>query len=171
MYDAAAARPWHPAAIRRVAPADVTALKALIDATGLFPPDMLDDMLAPAFGLEPDDRQVWLTDAGGALVSVAHYAPERMTDGTWNLYLIAVHPDHQGQGRGSALLRHVEAALASQGQRVLLVETSGLPEFERTRAFYRGNGFDEEARVRDFYQAGEDKIIFRKALRPVSPAC
>ncbi|MCW6511298.1 GNAT family N-acetyltransferase [Lichenifustis flavocetrariae] len=80
-------------------------------------------------------------------------------------HLIAVHPDRQGQGRGTALLRHVERVLAARGQRVLLVETSALPAFERTRAFYRQSGYGEEARIRDFYQAGEDKIVFRKALR------
>lgn len=26
------------------------------------------------------------------------------------------------------------------------------------------NGYDEEARIRDFYGAGDDKIIFRKSL-------
>ncbi len=88
----------------------------------------------------------------------------RMTDGTWNLYLIAVRPDRQGQGRGGALLRHVEQALAVRGARILLVETSGLPALERTRAFYRKCGYDQEARIRDFYKAGDDKIVFRKAL-------
>ncbi len=73
-------------------------------------------------------------------------------------------------GRGTALLRHVEQVLAERGERVLLVETSGLPAFERTSAFYRRCGYDVEARIRDFYQTGEDKIIFLKALAPASPA-
>lgn len=51
-----------------------------------------------------------------------------MTEGTWNLYLLAVHPDHQGRGRGSALVHHVEQDLRSAGTRVLLIETSGVPE-------------------------------------------
>lgn len=50
--------------------------------------------------------------------------------------------------------------------RVLLVETSELPEFERTRAFYRTNGYAEETRIREFYAAGEDKVVFWKALMP-----
>ena len=62
------------------------------------------------------------------------------------------------------MLKYVERALMSRGQRVLLVETSGLPSFERTREFYRKNGYDQEARIREFYNAGEDKIVFRKAL-------
>jgi ribosomal protein S18 acetylase RimI-like enzyme len=78
--------------------------------------------------------------------------------------MIAVRPDRQRQGRGAALLRHVEQALAARDGRLLLVETSGLASFERTRAFYRKCGYDEEARIRDFYKAGEDKVVFRKAL-------
>jgi ribosomal protein S18 acetylase RimI-like enzyme len=150
--------------IRPAATEDLTALKAVIDATGLFPSAMLDDMAAGYLGGDAGD-EFWLTvDDGDGPVAVAYCAPERMTQGTWNLLLIAVHPDRQGRGRGAALLRHVERALAARGERLLLVETSGLPSFERTRAFYRRRGYDEEARVRDFYRAGEDKVVLRKAL-------
>lgn len=139
------------------------ALKAVIDANDLFPSHLLDDMMAGYFNGDAGD-DFWLTDDDDRPVAVAYYAPERMTEGTWNLYLIAVHPNYQGQGRGAALLRHVEQTLAARGERLLLVETSGSASFERTRSFYRTCGYDEEARIRDFYQAGEDKIIFRKAL-------
>lgn len=149
--------------IRPTRPADTTALKAVIKANDLFPAGMLDDMMAGFFGgTAPDD--FWLTVEDGEPVGLAYYAPERMTHGTWNLYLIAVRPDLQSRGLGAALLRHVEQALASRGQRVLLVETSGLPAFARTRAFYLRSGYEQEARIRDFYRAGEDKIVFRKAL-------
>jgi ribosomal protein S18 acetylase RimI-like enzyme len=78
--------------------------------------------------------------------------------------MIAVHPDLQGQGRGKVLLRYVETALRASGQRLLLIETSGLPRYDRTRAFYAKCGFEEEARIRDFWAAGDDKVVFRKAL-------
>ena len=70
----------------------------------------------------------------------------------------------QSRGVGATLVRHIESVLAARGERVLLVETSGLPEFERTRAFYLANGYDEEARIREFYAAGEDKVVFAKVL-------
>lgn len=150
--------------IRPVTPDDMPALKAVVDAIGLFPSDMLDEMMAGYFSGNAD-KGFWLTDDGtGGPMAVAYYAPERMTEGTWNLYLIGVHPDCQGKGHGAALLRHVEQILANRGERVLLAETSGLPAFERTRAFYGKCGYEQEARIRDFYQAGEDKIVFRKAL-------
>lgn len=108
---------------------------------------------------------LWLTYDDGTPMAVAYCAPERMTLGTWNLLLIAVHPDTQGKGYGAAIIRYIERTLAANGQRVLLVETSGLPSFEGTRLFYKKLGFDLEAVIREFYQAGEDKIVFRKALR------
>jgi GNAT superfamily N-acetyltransferase len=150
--------------VRSFAPADMPAVAALIDATGLFPSSLLPAMVAPFFaGKAPDEHWVVLDHSGP--VAVAYWSPERMTQGTWNLLLIAVHPQHQRQGLGASLLAHVEQHLASSAQRLLLVETSGLPEFEATRAFYRACCYDEEARIRDYYAAGEDKVVFRKALR------
>jgi hypothetical protein len=46
----------------------------------------------------------------------------------------------------------------------LLVETSGSEDFAGTRAFYNSIGYTQEARIRDFYQGGDDKIVFRKDL-------
>ncbi|MEO1019796.1 MAG: GNAT family N-acetyltransferase [Pseudomonadota bacterium] len=149
--------------IRSVTSRDMGALKAVIDANGLFPSDMVDEMISGYFNNE-EGCGFWLTYDDGGPIAVAYCAPEQMTEGTWNLYLIAVHPDRQGEGCGASMLRHIEHMLAVRGERVLLVETSGLASFARTRAFYRKNGYQEEARIREFYQAGEDKIIFRKAL-------
>lgn len=160
------------ATIRPATRADVPALKSILDAVGLFPSDLLEDMMADYFNNQPGSEHYWLTDDHDGPVGVAYYAPERLTEGTWNLYLIAIHSDRQGQGRGAALLRYVEEDLRARGERLLLVETSGLPSFEYQRAFYRKCDYDEEARIRDFYQAGEDKVVFRKALiaSTLSPA-
>lgn len=153
--------------IRPITPEDTTALIALADATGLFPPsglELLHQMLTNSLGEDSDTAPFWITDDDRGPVGVAYCEPERMTDRTWNLQLIAIHPDHQGQGRGAKLLRYVEQALMVRGGRMLLVETSGLPDFERTRGFYLKCGYKEEARIRDFYAAGDDKVVFRKVL-------
>lgn len=149
--------------IRPVTPNDLPALKTVIDANDLFPSDMLDEMIASYFHKE-DINEFWFTYEYEKPVAIAYCAPEKMTEGTWNLYLIAVHPDYQGEGVGTAMMNYIEEVLAKQGERVLLVETSGLDSFEDTRKFYRKCGYKEEARIREFYQAGEDKIIFRKSL-------
>ncbi|MEH2109131.1 GNAT family N-acetyltransferase [Nostoc sp.] len=161
--------------IRPTIPDDTTALIALADTSGLFQPNQLEElgeMLSDYFGDSSDSdslpdgkaERFWITDDDNGAVGVAYCEMERMTDQTWNLQLIAIRPDRQGQGRGATLLRYVEQTLMTHGGRVLLVETSGTPDFERTRAFYRKCGYEEEARIRDFYQAGADKIVYRKAL-------
>jgi ribosomal protein S18 acetylase RimI-like enzyme len=150
--------------VRAIASADLAAMKAVIASNELFPPELLDDMVASFLGPdETEDR--WLTLDDGEPAAVAYYAPERLTSGTWNLYLIAVRADRQGRGYGAFLLDHIEHELAARGGRVLIVETSGLPAFERTRAFYERCGYEREACIRDFYQAGEDKVVFRKSLQ------
>lgn len=153
--------------IRLIAPDDRSALIALVEALGLFAPheiEVINQMLSDYFGSAAESLDFWLTDDDDGLVGVAYVAPERMTEGTWNLYLIAVHPNYQRQGRGAALLAQVEQILTKRGERLLLVETSGTEDFEYVRSFYRQSGYDEEARIRDFYTAGADKIVFRKAL-------
>ncbi len=157
--------------IRPVTSADTDALMALAASIELFSSEELEElhrMLTNALSQNGEIQPFWIADDEDGLVGLAYCEPERMTSGTWNLQLIAVHPTHQRQGRGASLLGFVEQTLADRGARVLLVETMGTPDFEYVRAFYRKNGYDEEARIREFYAEGADKIIFRKALAPVS---
>jgi len=151
---------------RAIVAADLPALKAIIAANALFPPEMLDDMLAGFLACTAEEH--WFTLDENGPVALAYFAPERMTSGTWTLLLIAVHPAHQGRGRGTRLMRHVEHAVARTGGRILLVETSGTPGFARTRAFYPRCGFEQEAVIRDFYAEGDDKVVFRKQLGAVA---
>ena len=75
-----------------------------------------------------------------------------------------IFPERQSRGIGQKLVAAVEQAATASGGRVLLVETSSLPEYERTRSFYNQLGFDREAIIREFYAAGEDKVVFWKQL-------
>lgn len=155
--------------IRPLRADDLPALKAVIDANNMFPSAMLDDMAAPCLAGDGGEGR-WLVFDDGVPAGLAYYVPEPMTEGTFNLLLIAVDPGRHGRGIGRQLMERAERDVAERGGRVLLVETSGLDGYARTRAFYRFIGYDEEARIREFYAAGDDKIVFRKALSPRSRA-
>jgi ribosomal protein S18 acetylase RimI-like enzyme len=155
------------AVIRPVTPDDAATVIGLAIASGLFPPDAADflhHMMTDYFGGKQAEGHVCIIAEEVEPVGVAYYEPARATDRTWYLTMIAVRGDMQGQGHGAALTHAVEQALQAQGQRVLLVETSGLPDFARTRRFYVKCGYAEEARVRDYYTVGEDMVLFRKVL-------
>ena len=149
--------------VRPAQRSDVPAIKSVVEDAALFPPEMLDDMIA-GYG-EGTTRDIWfVSEEDGHVVGFGYCEPERMTSGTWNLLAIGVLAKSQGHGIGGAMMRYLEDRLRSGGERVLLVETMGTPAFGRTRAFYRANGYTEEARIREFYEPGGDKVVFWKHL-------
>ena len=160
--------------VRVASAADVGALAAVLDTIELFPSAMLEEMIAPFLADGSDD--LWLVvgeedasaeDGGesGAL-GLAFCEPERMTDGTFNLLALGVRADRQGEGLASAMIDDLESRLRSNGGRVLIVETSGLPEYETVRGLYERRGFTRQATIPEFYAAGEDKVVFWKKLAP-----
>ena len=92
------------------------------------------------------------------------YGPAPMTQGTFDLYWIAVDPDSQKQGIGSKLLNFLEKLLRELKGRMILADTSTIPQYERTRRFYVSNGFQEVARIPDYYHPGNDRITFCKKI-------
>lgn len=101
------------------------------------------------------------------LVGFACYGPTPCTVGTWDLYWIAVDPAFQRQGTGRALMEACEQSIASQGGRLVVVETSSRPDYGPTRAFYRKLGYREAARIPDFYLPGDDLLVYVKRLNPI----
>jgi len=104
----------------------------------------------------------------GRIVGFACYGPRPLTSGTYDLYWIAVEDGWQRCGIGHRLLSEVERRVQAAGGRLLVVETEGRPEYEPTRYFYTLAGYTPEARIHDFYQPGDDLVIFTKHLPPLA---
>jgi ribosomal protein S18 acetylase RimI-like enzyme len=92
------------------------------------------------------------------------YGPTPMTEGTFDLYWIAVDPDFQEKGAGSKLLDFLVQEVKVGGGRMILADTSTVPFYEKTRKFYVKNGFQEVARIPDYYYPGNDRITFHRRL-------
>ena len=101
---------------------------------------------------------------GEQLVGYACFGPTPATEGTFDLYWLAVDPAVQGRGIGRALVRDVEEKLIGRGGRLLVVETSSRPDYATTRQFYVRSGYTEAARVRDFYAPADDRILLTTRL-------
>ncbi len=125
-----------------------------------FVPRLLEDVLGSA----RDARHGLVVDDDAGVRGVAHWRPVEMADGVVDLTMIAVDPAAQGRGIGRTLVRHVEERARGAGQRLVLVQTSGSDRYAGTRRFYAALGYDEEARVRDYWTAGDDMVLFRLAL-------
>ncbi len=150
--------------IRLVKNTDLSYLKEVLDSIDLFPSALLDDMIAD-FLRHPHSSDIWFTCIENHLpVSIGFCAPEKMAEGTYNLYAIGVHASKQGQGIGKKMMQYIEDMLIAKNQRVLIVDTSGTETFTPTRKFYEDIGYTKEAVIRDFWAEGDDKVTYYKKL-------
>jgi len=92
------------------------------------------------------------------------YGHNSMTQSTWDLYWIAVAREHQGKGAGRELMVNAENNIKEAGGKLIILETSSTPDYDRTNRFYRGMGYKMVCRIADYYSPGDDQILYEKRL-------
>ncbi|MBP8600721.1 MAG: GNAT family N-acetyltransferase [Candidatus Saccharicenans sp.] len=142
----------------------------LIKATRFFLPDEIKvaEELIDIYLNQPEQQDYKIEvveDQTGKVAGYITYGPTPLTEGTWDLYWIAVSPEVQSQGYGRLLVRHLEDEVKENGGRLVIIETSSQPKYLPTRKFYEKLGYREMARIPDFYRSGDDRVIFGKYLR------
>ena len=90
--------------------------------------------------------------------------PTPLAKGVYDLYWIAVDPGTRAKGYGRRLLRFAEEEVRRRGARMIVIETSSLPSYQASRRLYSQAGYQEVARVANFYNVGDDKLIFSKPI-------
>lgn len=103
-------------------------------------------------------------EADGITVAYSCYGPISMSKTSFDLYWIATHNDFRGKGIGKKLLEETFIEARKMGCKIIIAETSGLQHYESTRGFYTGTGFGLEARLKDFYDLGDDKLFYTKRI-------
>lgn len=116
------------------------------------------------FKLGQLDYQIYTASRAGHTVGYVCFGRNAMTDGTFELYWIAVDPDHHRHGIGHSLMSLAEYEVTRQGGRLLVVETSSRADYYPTRKFYLDLGYRQAAAVADYYAVGDGKIILTKKL-------
>jgi D-alanine-D-alanine ligase len=107
-----------------------------------------------------------VAEDGAARAGYACYGPTPMTQGTWDIYWIAVEPTVQRRGVGQALMDGCEGHIRREGGRLIVLETSSRPPYEQARNFYAKNKYALLVTVRDFYAPGDHKLEYAKYLNP-----
>jgi ribosomal protein S18 acetylase RimI-like enzyme len=147
---------------------DKPALMALLRGLPEFQPaevvvagEVIDGYLADPAG---SGYQVLVAEADSTVGGYICYGPTPLTEGTWDVYWIAVAAGGQGKGVGGSLLASAEAKIREAKGRLVIIETSSQPGYEKARRFYLKRGYETIARLPDFYAPGDDKLILQKRL-------
>lgn len=123
--------------------------------------EVINDYLADPAG---SGYFVLVADTEPSIAGYICYGPTPITEGTWDVYWIAVVRDIQGRGVGKKLMQAAEEQIRQVRGRLILVETSSKPGYEKTNLFYQRVGYKEICRIVDFYAVGDSQIIYEKRL-------
>jgi uncharacterized protein len=156
--------------IRSLAAADREAIREMLEACGAFTREevavaleVFDEGLAGEYSL-------FGAEAGGVLSGYVCAGKTPLTRSTWHVYWICVHPKAQRAGIGRALQRYVEDFIRAQGGERIALETSGRAGYAGTRLFYERAGYRAAGRIPDFYQPGDDCVMYCKDLNAAQHA-
>jgi len=140
----------------------------MLSATPEFKPaevviaeEVIDDYLKSSY---QSGYHILVAEVEPLVVGYICYGQAPLTEGTWDIYWLAVAGEKQSRGVGGALTAFAEGEIRKGGGRLAIVETSSKPEYEKTRRFYHRHGYEVVCRIADFYAPGDDKVIFQKRL-------
>jgi ribosomal protein S18 acetylase RimI-like enzyme len=150
--------------IKPITQSDIDGLKNVLDSCGLFPSGYLDEMIADYFK-NVDTQDIWFTYIdNNSPVAIGYCVHEKLTSGTYNLLAIGVAESYQRKGVAIEMMNYIEQLLRQQNGRILIVETSSDSAQFGARKLYEKIGYKQETVIRDFWNDGEDKIVFWKKL-------
>ena len=155
--------------IRPFVASDREPLRAILQATGVFRKEEVEIAveLIDLASEEPTQTDYVLNsyaDDDGTVRGYYCIGPTPGTASTYDLYWIAVDPGVQKSGIGTLLMKHCEELISSKGGKLIIVETSSLPQYTPTHRFYRRHKYESASRIRDYYGPGDDLMVFTKHL-------
>jgi ribosomal protein S18 acetylase RimI-like enzyme len=148
---------------------DIERVRRICESTRFFRDDETDvavELVEEAFkdGQEKSGYYFVFAMKGEDTCGFVCFGPTPCTVGTFDLYWIVVDNEFRGNGIGLHLLEQTEKALHDMKGRKLYIETSSTEKYLPTRNFYLKAGYKEEARLKDFYLPGDDKVIYTRYL-------
>ncbi|HAV10873.1 MAG TPA: N-acetyltransferase [Dehalococcoidia bacterium] len=156
------------AAMRPMKAEDRPALESILKVTPEFTSEevgvaleLIDDYLKSG---EKSGYFILVAVVGSAVVGYLCYGPRPLTTGTWDMYWVVIHPDYQGEGIGRSLFNEAERQIAKFGGRIMIIETSSKPGYEKTINFHHSLGYTDVCLIDDFYAPGDHLLMLIKRI-------
>jgi len=148
--------------------ADIEAVREIVSSTGFFHDyevpvavELVEERLQK--GVESGYHFVF-AEVDGKTAAYSCYGEIPCTNGSYDLYWIVTHNDYRRMGIGKKLLAETEKNIKELGGRGIYVETASKEKYMPTRMFYVQCSYIKEAELKDFYEIGDNKVIYVKYL-------
>ena len=110
------------------------------------------------------DYYFLFAEIDGRTLGYTCFGPIACTKRSFDLYWIAVHNDARGSGLGKILMRESEKIIKDLGGKGIFIETSSRDKYIPTQKFYDSIGCELIARITDFYDDGDDKLVYKRTV-------
>jgi len=145
---------------------DIKRIREMIESTGFFydfetdvAVELAEERLENG---ESTGYHFVFAEVDGVTAAYSCFGHIEMTKSCFDLYWIVTHNDFRGKGIGKKLLEETYKEAKSLGCTMIIAETSGREHYAPTRAFYDSAQYTLEATIKDYYDKGDDKLIYIK---------
>ncbi len=155
--------------LRLMLPGDKDAIMAILAGTPEFKPVEI-TVAEEVIGCFLKERcasgyRVWVAvEETDKVIGYVCFGQTPLTEGTWDVYWIAVAGAWRGRGVGRLLLQHAEGEIRDGGGRMILIETSSKPEYQKAMLLYGRMGYLPVSIITDFYAPGDSKLTLQKLM-------
>ncbi|MBN2172635.1 MAG: GNAT family N-acetyltransferase [Bacteroidales bacterium] len=147
---------------------DSQAIRKMVADTGFFRTDeieiaveLVDERLEKSL---ESGYLFFLAETDNILVGYTCYGLIPCSLLSWDLYWIVTRREYQGKGIGATLLKLTEEDIKNRGGKNVVIETSSKDLYKSTQQFYYSNGYTLKGRYEDFYDYGDDKLVYIKRM-------
>lgn len=147
---------------------DVARIREIVISTGFFHDHEIDvavELIEERMQRGVNSGYLFIfAEVDGVTAGYSCYGHITTTRSSHDLYWIVTHNNFRGKGIGKKLLAETCKEVRKVGGTALYAETSGKEQYAPTRHFYNSTGFALEATLKDFYDRGDDKLVYVKRL-------
>ncbi|MFH2144040.1 MAG: GNAT family N-acetyltransferase [Bacteroidota bacterium] len=147
---------------------DIINIRNIVASTGFFRNDEID--VAVDIVVETNEKgesagyKFVFAEINNETVAYVCFGLIPCTLVSYDLYWIACHEKFRGKGLGKILLEKCEEIVKSLRGKAIYIETSSKEIYEPTRNFYIKNNYDLMHTYPDFYDIGDNKLVYVKSI-------
>ncbi len=149
-------------------PEDITRVREIVTSTGFFRDDEIEiavELIEERIKLgEASGYEFLFVDHNGEAIAYSCFGLIPCSLISYDLYWIVTHNEFRNKGIGKELMKATEQAIREIGGRTIVVETSSKVQYIPTQKFYEKTDYQLKARFEDFYDYGDDKLVYIKTV-------